>query len=109
MRIAVIGGTAAGPAAAAEAIRENPDAQVTLYEQNSHISVGSCEIPYFLGGMIDSWQKLEVLSPEQFEKTRGGTIRIRHRVHEIQLRQKKLIVEALDYGSIHEEPFDRII
>lgn len=109
MRIAVIGGTAAGPAAAAEAIRQNPEAQVTLYEQDSHISVGSCEIPYYFGGMIDDWRKLEVLTPEKFEQSRGGTVRVRHRVREIQLREKKLIVEALDFGSIHEEPFDRII
>jgi len=109
MRIAIIGGTASGPAAAAEAARCNPAAEVVLYEQEPHISVGSCEIPYYLGAWIDDWRSLEVLTPQQFEATRGAAVRVRHRVLEIRPRQRQLAVEALDYGSVHEERFDRFI
>jgi CoA-dependent NAD(P)H sulfur oxidoreductase len=109
MRIAIIGGTATGPAAAAEAVRCNPEAEVVLYEQEPHISVGSCEIPYYLGAWIDDWRDLEILTPRQFEATRGGTVRVRHRVLELRPRQRQLVVEALDYGSVHEERFDRVI
>jgi NADPH-dependent 2,4-dienoyl-CoA reductase/sulfur reductase-like enzyme len=109
MRIAVIGGLAAGPAAAAEAVRTNPDADVVLYEQDAHISVGACEIPYFIGDWIEEAQQLEVLTPRQFEQTRGGTVRTRHRVTAIRPRDRRLTVEALEFGSVHEERFDRFI
>jgi CoA-dependent NAD(P)H sulfur oxidoreductase len=109
MRIAVIGGTASGPAAAAEAVRSNPDAEVVLYEQGDHISVGSCEIPYMVGGWIEDWRRLEILTPKQFERSRGGTVRVRHRVRDIRPRDRRLTVEALDFGSVHEERFDRFI
>jgi NADPH-dependent 2,4-dienoyl-CoA reductase/sulfur reductase-like enzyme len=109
MRIAVIGGLAAGPAAAAEAVRTNPDAEVVLYEQGAHISIGACEIPYYVGDWIEERQQLVVLTPRQFEDTRGGTVKTRHRVTAIRPRERKLTVEALEFGSVHEERFDRFI
>lgn len=109
MRIAVIGGLAAGPAAAAEAVRTNPEAEVVLYEQGAHISIGACEIPYFLGDWLKEAQQLEVLTPRQFEQTRGGTVKTRHRVTSIRPRDRRLTVEALEFGSVHEERFDRFI
>jgi NADPH-dependent 2,4-dienoyl-CoA reductase/sulfur reductase-like enzyme len=109
MRIAIIGGTAAGPAAAAEAIRRGPGAEVVLYEQEPFISTGACEIPYLLGGLIEDWRRLEVLTPRQFEQSRGGIVRERHRVREIRPRERRLVVEALEYGSVHDEPYDRLI
>ena len=109
MRIAVIGGLAAGPAAAAEAKRTNPDAEVVLYEQTPHISVGACEIPYYVGDWIESADALEVLTSAEFERTRGATVKTRHRVTAIRPRERKLTVEALEFGSVHEEKFDRFI
>ena len=109
MRIAVIGGLAAGPAAAAEAKRTNPDAEIVLYEQSPHISVGACEIPYYVGDWIESAKELEVLTPSAFERTRGATVKTRHRVTQLRPRERKLTVEALEFGSVHEETFDRFI
>lgn len=109
MKIAVIGGTASGPAAAAEAVRTNPSAEVVLFEEGDHISVGACEIPYFVAGRLEGEQDLQVLTAEAFERTRGATVQLRHRVHAIQPAQKRLVVEALRFGSRHEIPFDRFI
>ncbi len=109
MRIAVIGGLAAGPAAAAEAVRSNPDAEVVLFEQTAHISVGACEMPYYVSDRIESADTLEVLTPAEFEATRGATVKVRHRVTSLRPRERALTVEALDFGSVHQESFDRFI
>ena len=109
MRIAVIGGTASGPAAAAEVLRARPDADVVLYEEGAHISVGACEIPYFVAGQLGGAADLEVLTPEAFERTRGGTVRTNHRVVSIDPGTGELAVEAGVYGSRHTERFDRFI
>ena len=58
VKIIVVGGNAAGPAAAAKAKRYNPNADVLLFESSEFISTGTCEMPYVLSGEIDITEKL---------------------------------------------------
>ena len=109
MRIAVIGGLAAGPTAASEAKRANPDADVVMFEQSAHVSVGACEIPYFVADRLDGADDLIVLTPDELAKTRGVEVHVRHRVTAIDARAGTLAVEALDYGATRTERFDRFI
>lgn len=109
MRIAVVGGLAAGPAAAAEAARRAPDADVVMYEQGRHVSVGVCEIPYHIAGRLADGADLEVFTAEELEQKKGFRVHLRHRVTGLDARRGRLTVEALDFGSVREEAFDRII
>ena len=109
MRIAVVGGLAAGPAAAAEARRRAPEAEVVVFEEGPHTSVGTCEIPYYLAGDLRPGTDLEVLSPRELERTRGVRVFARHRVTALDVGAGHLTVDALDYGATREEPFDRLI
>ena len=74
-KIIVIGGVAAGPAAAAEAKRTAPDADVLLVEQGPRISYGACEMPWLLSGVVGRAEELVVLSPADMERTRGVVVR----------------------------------
>ena len=107
MRIAVIGGLAAGPAAAAEAARQG--AEVVLYEAGPHVSVGACEIPYYVGGRLGGAESLQPLSADELARSRGIDVFTRHLVTELAPREGRLTVEALDFGSTREERFDRFI
>ncbi len=107
MRIAVIGGLAAGPAAAAEASRLGAD--VVLFEQSPHVSVGACEMPYYVGRTLTPGASLEVLTPEALARTKGVEVHVRHRVTSVDVSRGRLTVDALDYGSTREEAFDRLI
>ncbi len=73
-KILVIGGNAAGPAAAAKAKRVNPEAEVTMFEASSFISTGTCELPYVLSGEIDSYKKLVFYDEESFKKEKGVNV-----------------------------------
>ena len=108
MRIAVIGGIAAGPAAAAEAKRRAPEAHVVMFEEGPHISVGTCEIPYWLAGRVEA-DDLVVVSPEQMESKKGVEVRLRQRVTALDAARGRLTVDALDYDATREELFDRVI
>lgn len=108
MRLAVIGATAAGPAAAAEASREG--AEVVLFEQSEHVSVGACEIPYYVAGQLKGGANdLEVLTPEAFASSRGVAVHTQHRVVSLDPHAGRLVAESLVHGSRHEERFDRFI
>ena len=109
MRIAIVGGLAAGPAAAAEAKRRAPDAEVVMFEEGPHVSVGTCEIPYFVADRLGGADSLIVHTAEELERSRGFEVRVRHRVTALDARAGRLTVDALDYGSTHAETFDRII
>ena len=109
MRIAVIGGLASGPAAAAEAQRRAPDAEVVLYEARPHVSVGACEIPYFVADRMGGRDDLVVHTPEELERSRGFAVYTEHCVTALDPRQGRLTVEARRYGATREERFDRFI
>ena len=64
-RIIVVGGNAAGPAAAAKAKRFNPSADVLLFEASEFISTGTCEMPYVLSGDIEDYRKISGVYSEQ--------------------------------------------
>ncbi|SMO78712.1 NADPH-dependent 2,4-dienoyl-CoA reductase, sulfur reductase [Saccharicrinis carchari] len=57
-KIIVIGGSAAGPKAAAKARRMDEFAEVTLFQKGADLSMASCGYPYFVGGFFDDRNKL---------------------------------------------------
>lgn len=108
-KIIVIGGSAAGPAAAAKAKRTNPDNEIILYEAGDYISIGTCEIPYVLSGEVESLDKIIFFSPETFEKEKGVKVKIRHRVESIDKHKKKIYVRDLQTQKVFEDDYDKLI
>ena len=108
-RIVVIGGVAAGPAAAAHAQRIDPEADVILFEQGAHISVGACEMPYYVADWIEDAETLLVLTPDEFEETRGAEVRTHCKVLAIHPERGLLDVQNVQTGEVREEPFDKLI
>jgi NADPH-dependent 2,4-dienoyl-CoA reductase/sulfur reductase-like enzyme len=108
-RILVIGGLAAGPAAASKAKRTQPDAEVILFEQGEHISSGICEVPYYISNVIKDRDQLSILTPHEFERTRGVKVHVWHRVEEILPVKKKIVVRDLYKEKMHEYEYDKLI
>jgi NADPH-dependent 2,4-dienoyl-CoA reductase/sulfur reductase-like enzyme len=108
-RILVIGGLAAGPAAASKAKRTNRDAEVILFEQSEYISSGICEVPYYISNVITDAQKLSVLTPLEFERTRGVKVHTLHRMEEIQPVKKHVVVRDLYHDKILNHKYDKLI
>jgi len=57
-RIVVIGGSAAGPKAAAKARRLDENAEVILFQKSPDLSMASCGYPYYVGGFFDDRNQL---------------------------------------------------
>ncbi|MEN6618771.1 MAG: FAD-dependent oxidoreductase [Rikenellaceae bacterium] len=57
-RIIVIGGSAAGPKAASKARRMDENAEITIYQKTSDLSMASCGYPYYIGGFFDDRNQL---------------------------------------------------
>jgi CoA-dependent NAD(P)H sulfur oxidoreductase len=108
-QIIVVGGVAAGPAAAAEAVRVDPEAGVLLLEEGPSISYGACEIPYYVEGRIDSADDLVALTPEKFRQKKGADVRVYHRVEEINAERNHIFVRDLQSDSVERLRYDKLI
>ncbi len=108
-RIAVIGGVAAGPAAAVQARRTDPDAEIVMFEQGSNISYSACEMLMLVSGEIDDPEQLIHRSPKDFQRERGIEVRAETRVDRIDPRAGKLVCTSGDTGVTSEEDFDKFI
>lgn len=107
--ILVIGGNAAGPAAAAKAKRAAPEAEVILIEKSNFISTGTCELPFLISGEIDNYNKLVFYSPEKFFTEKGVTVKCLHIVRELNTKNKNAVIENLENGSLYTQKYDRLI
>lgn len=107
--ILIIGGNAAGPAAAAKAKRIAPGANVVMFEAGDFISTGTCELPYLLSGVIKDYKKILFFSPESFEKEKGVKVLTNHLVEKIDRSSKRIIVRNLISNQTFEQNYDKLI
>jgi NADPH-dependent 2,4-dienoyl-CoA reductase/sulfur reductase-like enzyme len=108
-KILVIGGLAAGPAAAAKAKRTNSEAEVTLFEQGEHVSYGICEIPYFIGGVTPNKSDIEPFSAQKLEQTRGFKVKTLHRVEKLDSTKRLVVVRDLWKDKLHEFKYTKLV
>lgn len=106
-RIVIVGGRAAGPAAAAKARRENPGAAITMIEAGKYISTGTCEIPYLVSGEVRSAGEIVFFTPEQFKRRYGVEVLTGTTVTGISSRERVIKVEQNGVNYIIN--YDRLV
>lgn len=107
--IIVIGGNAAGPAAAAKAKRVDPKANVVMFEAGDFISTGTCELPYVLSNVINDYEKIVFYTPEKFEQEKGVKVFTKHRVEKINRTSKTISVRNLISNHLIDFPYDKLV
>jgi NADPH-dependent 2,4-dienoyl-CoA reductase/sulfur reductase-like enzyme len=108
MRLVIVGGVAAGTKAASRARRVDPEAEITVYQEEPEPSISECGLPYFLSGVVDERENLVARTPEQFAE-KGVEVRVRHRVERIHPASKKVSVRRLESGEAFEDAYDRLV
>jgi len=108
-RLIVVGGDAAGMAAAMQARRRQPYLEIVALEKGAWTSYSACGIPYLVAGDVSSLEQLVVRSPQEFREKHRIDVRLQHEVVAIdhgarrldvrdQLRQRTI---QLDYDRLH--------
>lgn len=114
-KIVVIGGSAAGPKAAARAKRLDPAAEVTIIQKAPEMSMASCGYPYFVGGVFNDRRALlstpygEVRDPNFFVNTKGIKARTETEVTAIDRARRVVHCRDLKSGAVDELPYDKLI
>jgi NADPH-dependent 2,4-dienoyl-CoA reductase/sulfur reductase-like enzyme len=107
--IIIVGGNAAGPAAASQAKRIAPDATVIMFEAGEFISTGTCELPYVLSGEIEDYRKIVFFDSESFEAEKNVKVYTSHKVELIDRKRKFVKVLDIKNQKSLEFSYDSLI
>ena len=109
MKIVIIGGVAGGASAAARARRLSEDAQIIMFERGPEPSFANCGLPYYVGGKIESRDKLLVAPVELLRDRHRLDVRTRSEVSSIDRASKQVSVTDLASGETYCESYDKLI
>ena len=114
-RIIVIGGTAAGPKAAARAKRLDQAAEVTLLQKAPELSMASCGYPYYVAGSVPDRNKLlstpvgVVRDPAFFAGAKGVAALVGTEVTAIDRAAHTVAWKRAATGETGHLPYDKLI
>ncbi len=114
-KVVVIGGVAIGPKAASRLKRLQPDAEVTLVDQQRLISYGGCGIPYYVSGDINDYRELQstafhsVRDPKFFKEAKGITVMDETKALKIDRKAKTVLVKHVITGEETTLPYDQLV
>jgi NADPH-dependent 2,4-dienoyl-CoA reductase/sulfur reductase-like enzyme len=104
--LVIIGGDAAGMSAAAQARRMRPDLRITAFEEGPYTSYGACGMPYYIEGLIEKPENLIARTPEAFKKKNDIDAHVLHRVEEIDLKKKTVLVRDMQEDKTFSQRYD---
>lgn len=114
-RIIVIGGSAAGPKAASKARRMDENAEITIFQKASDLSMASCGYPYYISGFFDDRNQLlcspagVVRDSRFFWNAKKITTRVNALVTEIDRNNKCIKFNDLLTGESGTAEYDKLI
>jgi len=114
-RIVVIGGSAAGPKAAAKARRIDNDAEVVILQKDADLSMASCGYPYYVGGYFNDRNLLlctpagVVRSPMFYLNAKDIEARVNTEVTNIDRKKRTVSFNNLVSGETGSLTYDKLI
>ena len=108
MRHVIIGGVAGGATAAARIRRADENAEIVLIDKGKYISYANCGLPYYIGGVIKSRDKLFVQTPEAFSRRFNIDVRTQNEALAIDTARHEVGIRRAD-GITYTETYDRLL
>ncbi|MEU6891037.1 FAD-dependent oxidoreductase [Streptomyces sp. NPDC046557] len=109
-RLVVVGGDAAGMAAASQARRLKGPAElaITAFERGHFTSYSACGIPYWVGGRVAERDALIARTPEE-HRARDIDLRTRTEVVELDLAGQRVRARDLESGAESWTGYDKLV
>ena len=104
MKVIIIGGGAGGASCAARLRRLDNSAEITIFEKTNETSIASCGLPYYIGGVIENRDNMQVAKPALFKNLFDIEIKLNMPVTRINPEKKEII--AAD-GQAY--PYDKLV
>jgi len=114
-QIVVIGGSAAGPKAAARARRLDEYADIIILQKSPDLSMASCGYPYYVGGFFNDRNMLlstptgVTRDPEFYFRAKGIIARTETEATAIDRERRTVTCKQLRTGEVDTIPYDKLI
>lgn len=108
-KLLIVGGVAGGASAAARARRLDERAEIVLVERGPDVSFANCGLPYYLGGVITSREKLLVTTAARLRERFRLDVRNRCEAVSIDPEAKTVLLRNLSDGTETVESYDKLI
>ncbi len=114
-KIIIIGGSAAGPKAAAKAARIDPNAEILILQKDPDLSMASCGYPYYVGGFFDDRNAListptgVVRDPRFYLNAKGIEAKVNTEVTEIDRKGKQVHYQDTITGETGSHSYDKLV
>ncbi|WP_141432458.1 DsrE/DsrF/DrsH-like family protein [Bacillus sp. 03113] len=108
-KVVIVGGVAGGATAAARLRRLDETVEILMFERGEYISFANCGLPYYIGGSIDSRDKLLLQTVEGMSNRFNMDIRNFSEVTKINRGRKTISVRRTQTGEVYEEAYDVLI
>lgn len=114
-RIVIIGGSAAGPKAAAKARRLDQNAEIILIQKDEDLSMASCGYPYYVGGTFDNRNQLictptgVIRDSKFYMNAKDVDARTQTEVTSIDTKENVLTCKNLNNGKLEKISYDKCI
>lgn len=108
-KILIVGGVAGGATVATRLRRLNEKDEIIMFERDEHISFANCGLPYYLGGVIQSRDRLIVETIAGLKEKFNIDVRNFSEVISIDRVNKRIKIKRIKTGEIYEESFDKLV
>ncbi|MDX9822553.1 MAG: FAD-dependent oxidoreductase, partial [Syntrophales bacterium] len=114
-KIVIIGGSAAGPKAAAKARRIDGHAEIVILQKDGDLSMASCGYPYYVGGYFDDRNMListssgTVRNPQFYLNAKDIAARVNTEVTAMDRKARTVFFRNTLTGEKSEMAYDRLI
>lgn len=109
MKYCIIGGDAAGMSAAMQIVRNDSDAEITVFEKGGIYSYGQCGLPYVVSGLIPSSDKLIARDVTTFREKYGMDARVFHEVTSVDTEEKMVYGIHTKTKETFSQPYDKLL
>ncbi len=108
-KILIVGGVAGGATVATRLRRLSEVDDIIMFEKDEFISFANCGLPYYIGGVIKTRDRLVVETIEGLKEKFNIDIRNFSEVININRQTKTITVKNVQTGETYEESYDKLI
>lgn len=105
-RILIVGGVGGGATVAAQIRRKDKEATIILFEKDDEIAFSNCGMPYYIGDVVETRDKL-LVSADGFSKKYDVDVRLQSKVTDIERPSKTIQIQSEQ--RTYTETYDKLI
>ncbi|CAM3993819.1 CoA-disulfide reductase [Staphylococcus xylosus] len=108
-KIVVVGAVAGGATVSSQIRRLDQESEIVVFEKDRDMSFANCALPYYLGNVVDSRDKVLEATPEAFYDSKNIIVKTYHEVTSINDDSQTITVYNRVNNTSFEEHYDTLI